>query len=269
MRPAPTQPTSKLTVALTAMLAVSLAINAGLALRRAPAADDPTPASSAGSDTAPAPASASDSASGSRPKPLDPDLTPYAALGSYVAATNRIPDLAWNEDQFAAFAEGLRAAYTGRPYPFDDAANALRDDINQKVRAMLAARQPDPVEEYFAKLRANEGVQKTASNLHYRISEPGAGEPPADTDTVVLSYAARLPDGRNLPELTRARVRVKPADLLPGLREGLQLLRPAGKGLLYLPPELSFGDGTWPDHVPRGTPVAFFVELHEVVRDDW
>lgn len=239
---------------LAVLLALSLAAHAGRALRRA---------------EAPAPAAPPERAAGPAADPVPVDLAPYAALGSYVAANNRIPDLDWSEAQFNAFAAGLRAAYAGRPYPFDDAAGRLRDEIDQRVRAMLAAHQPDPVEEYFAALRANEGVQRTESNLHYRISEPGTGEPPAAEDTVVVSYAARLPDGRKLPDLTRARVRVRPADLLPGLREGVMLLRPAGKGLVYLPPALSFADGRWPADVPKGVPIAFFVELHEVVREDW
>lgn len=54
-------------------------------------------------------------------------------------------------------------------------------------------------------------------------------------------------------------------DLLPGLAEGVQLLKPGGKALVYLPPQLSFGTGDWPDKVPRGMPLAFFLELHEVV----
>jgi FKBP-type peptidyl-prolyl cis-trans isomerase FkpA len=201
--------------------------------------------------------------------PLPPDLIAYAALGTYVAANNRIPDLEWTDAQFNAFVEGLRACYAGKPYPFNDDAKELRDHINERVQGMLALDQTDPVEEYFALLRDREGVQRTGSNLHYRVTELGAGDPPEPNDLVVVSYASRLPGGQSVPSLTRGRVRVKVGDLLPGLSEGVQLLRPGGKALVYLAPALSFAGGSWPPDVPRGSPVAVFLELHEVVRDDW
>lgn len=190
---------------------------------------------------------------------------PYAALGSYMAENNRIPDLGWTEAQFAEFLQGFRSSYEGRGVPLDEDAKRLRDEISQRVQKMIAAEQPDPAEEYFRMLREKEGVARTGSGLHYRITEPGLGEMPAANDTVVISFAARLPDGQDLPALSRARVRMPVRDLLPGLAEGVQLLRVRGKALVYLPPALAFSDEAWPREIPKGVPLAFFIELHEVI----
>ena len=200
-------------------------------------------------------------ASAARPR----ELAPYAALGSFMAENNRIPDLAWTELQFAAFLDGFRASYEGRGLPFDDDAKRLSGDITRRVQAMLAKERPDPMEDYFRTLRDKESVLRTASGLHYRITEAGAGPNAGVGDTVVMSFAARLPDGESLPALSRARVRSAVRDLLPGLAEGVQLLRVGGKALVYLPPALAFSDADWPPTVPRNTPLAFFVELHEIV----
>lgn len=257
-----------LVLGLAVLLALSLAGNVMLALRRpanASAANraTPTPVATSAAPVAQATTRSAD--------PVPNELLAYAGLGTYVAATNRIPDLGWSEGQMNAFVEGLRACYAGRPYPFDDAARSLRASINEKVQAMqgAAASGSDPIEDYFTMLRESEGVQRTASNLHYRMTIDGDGDTPTPDDTVVLSYAARLPGGERVPSLSRERLRVRVGDLLPGLREGLGLMKAGGKGLLYLPPSLSFGQGDWPAEVPAGTPIAFFVELHEVVRDDW
>ena len=188
----------------------------------------------------------------------------YAALGSFMSENNRIPDLNWTATQFAAFLDGFRASYEGRGLPLDDDARRLRDDISQRVQAMLAREQPDPVEDYLRTLREKENVLRTPSGLHYRITEPGFGSTATAKDTVVLSFAARLPDGKALPFLSRTRVRVAVKDLLPGLAEGIQLLRVGGKALVYLPSRLAFSDEAWPAEIPRGTPLAFFVELHEI-----
>ena len=190
---------------------------------------------------------------------------PYAALGSFMAENNRIPDLHWAAPQFAAFLEGFRASYEGRGLPLDDDAKHLRDEISKRVQSMIAVEQPNPREDYFRTLREKENVQRTASGLHYRITDAGFGSPPTAADTIVLSFAGRLPDGTALPPLSRARVKMAVRDLLPGLAEGVQLLRVGGKALVYLPPQLAFSEGNWPPQIPRGTPLAFFVELHEIV----
>jgi FKBP-type peptidyl-prolyl cis-trans isomerase len=192
------------------------------------------------------------------------ELAPYAALGSFMAENNRIADLKWTPAQFAAFQEGFRASYEGRGLPLDDAAARLRDETSARVQAMAQTEQPDPVRDYFRFLREKENVQQTASGLHYRITEEGTGAPPAATDTVVISYAARLPDGTGVPSLGRTRMKVAVRDLLPGLAEGVQLLRVGGKGLIYLPPALAFREADWPAAIPKGVPLAFFVELHDI-----
>lgn len=195
------------------------------------------------------------------------ELRAYAALGTFLAENNHIPSLQWSQDQFDAFLSGVRSSFEGRGYAVDEDAVALRDQISAKVQAMTEANAVDPIEDYFATLREKEGVKRLESGLHYRITEEGHGEKPLPESSVVLSYTARLPDGKTLPVLSRPRVRSAVSDLLPGIAEGVQLLPPGGKALLYLPPSLSFRDGPWPQGVPAGAPLIFFIELHEVLEE--
>jgi FKBP-type peptidyl-prolyl cis-trans isomerase FkpA len=196
---------------------------------------------------------------------LSRDLAPYAALGSFMAENNRVPDLKWTPAQFAAFQEGFRSSYEGRGLPLDESAAKLRDEINRRVEAMAEAERPDPVKDYFRFLREKEGVKETASGLHYRITEEGAGNTPKPGDTVVISYAAGLPEGKSLPPLSRTRARMVVRDLLPGLAEGVQLLKVGGKGLIYVPAALSFKEADWPAQLPPGVPLVFFVEMHDII----
>ena len=194
------------------------------------------------------------------------ELEPYAALGSFMAENNRLADLRWSQEQFNAFQEGMRASYEGRGLPMDDAAKRLGDDISRRVQAMLNSERPDPMQEYFRTLREKENVKSTPSGLHYRITEEGVDNPPGAADTVVISYTAQLPDGQKLPKLSQVRVRVLVKNLLPGLAEGVQLLKVGGKALVYLPPDLSFTEKNWPPQLPKGAPIVFFLELHDVVK---
>lgn len=199
--------------------------------------------------------------------PMAGEVRSYAALGTFMAESNRIADLGWNRAQFDAFLEGFRSSYEGKGVPMDDDAKRLQNEISERVQKMLASEQPNPVEEYFRALREKEGVQKTASGLHYRITEVGDGPKAKGSDTVVISFAARLPDGQALPPLTRVRLKTAVRDLLPGLAEGVQLLSVGGKALVYLPPALAFNERDWPTELPKNVPLAFFVELHEIVSE--
>ena len=129
---------------------------------------------------------------------------------------------------------------------------------------MTEAERPDPAKDYFRFLREKEGVKVTPSGLHYRITEEGTGNPPKAGDTVVISYAAGLPEGKSLPPLSRTRAKVVVRDLLPGLAEGVQLLKVGGKGLIYVPASLSFKEADWPPQLPAGVPLVFFVEMHDI-----
>jgi FKBP-type peptidyl-prolyl cis-trans isomerase FkpA len=193
------------------------------------------------------------------------ELAPYAAIGSYMAENNRIADLGWSQDQFAAFQDGFRASYEGRGLPMDETAKRLRDDLSRRVQSMLAADQPNPIDDYFRTLREKEGVSRTASGLHYRITEPGAGPAPKPADSVVISFSATLPDGRKVPSLAQARMKIVVHDLMPGLAEGVQLLHVGGKALVYVPPALAFPEDKWPAEIPKGLPLVFFLELHDVI----
>lgn len=189
---------------------------------------------------------------------------PYAALGSFMAENNQVPRLGWTEAQFAEFAAGFRASYEGHPVPLSDEARRLQENISQRVQTMLGNATMDPVEEYFAALRAKEGVSRTPSGLHYRITETVEGPKPQPDDRVEISFSARLPGGEAIPALSRTRTRTVVKDLLPGLAEGVQLLSVGGKALIYVPPILAFSEANWPPQLAKGTPLVFFLELHDI-----
>jgi FKBP-type peptidyl-prolyl cis-trans isomerase len=44
----------------------------------------------------------------------------------------------------------------------------------------------------------------------------------------------------------------------------VQLLKVGGKGLIYVPANLSFKEADWPPQLPAGVPLVFFVEMHDI-----
>lgn len=96
--------------------------------------------------------------------------------------------------------------------------------------------------EFLAANATKPGVKTLPSGLQYRVIKPGNGNRPGATDTVTVYYRSTLLDGsefdstrKDMPEVFAV------ADVIPGLKEALQLMQPGAKWELFIPPELGFG----------------------------
>ena len=214
---------------------------------------------------------------GSPPPPAYP-LSAFAAVGSSLSQSGHLGELGWSDEQIAAFLDGVRAAFHGKGYPFDNTAERLQAEISRQVgeietrerrRAVEAFAQPGRLEQYLKEMRKRYSLQQTDSGLCYNVQSGRPGLRPGPGDTVVVSCIATAADGKTrLPQLSSGRVHAKMAGLLPGFMEGLQMMTVDSQAMFILPPSLSFGEGKWPDGVDRGTPLIFFITLHEVISGD-
>jgi FKBP-type peptidyl-prolyl cis-trans isomerase FkpA len=202
-------------------------------------------------------------------------LSVYSAIGSSFAEGNHLPELGWTDAQIAAFIEGIRSAFNGKPYPMDAAARQASDEMGKRAQEIdsqphqKASPPPDALRQYIKEACKRLGLDEADSGLCYSIAALGKGDRPGPDDTVVISCSALAADGHTkLPELSSARFRVKVADLLPGLREGVQMMAVGSQGVFLLPPALSFGAGEWPKSVESGSPILFQVTLHAVVNPE-
>ena len=217
------------------------------------------------------PATAHPPATAARPFPL----TAFTAIGSAFAQSSHLHELGWSEEQVSAFLDGVRGALLGKPTPYDSAAETVSTEMRRRVQEILARQkrqaleaftQPGYLEQYVKEMRKHFRLQQTDSGLAYRIEPGRPGNRPRPGDTVVVSCNATAADGTtNLPQLSSERVSVKLDGLLPGIMEGLQMMTVDSKAIFVLIPALSFGEKPWPEGVDRGTPLVFFLTLHEVI----
>jgi FKBP-type peptidyl-prolyl cis-trans isomerase len=205
-------------------------------------------------------------------------LSAFAAIGSSFADGNHLPELGWNEAQIAAFIDGIRAAFQGKSYPFDDAAGQVSAEMGQRIQEILARGQPQASEVYappgglesvMKGLRETLGLQKADSGLAYRVEIGRGGPRPRLDDTLVFSCVATAVDGKTaLPQVSAKRTRAKMKDLFPGFIEGLQMMTLDSTAVFVLPPNLSFGESEWPQGVMRGSPIIFQVTLHQIISQE-
>jgi FKBP-type peptidyl-prolyl cis-trans isomerase len=198
----------------------------------------------------------------------------YTAFGSSLGQSGRFGQLGWTEAQFNAFVDGLRASFQGKPFPMDEQSQRLAAETSQKIAALAAkesqqAAQADPaqrLQQYMKDIQKKLSLQFSQSGLGYSVQPGGNGVRPRPGDTLVFTCKATGPDGVTpIPQLSSERIRVRLDGMLPGLMEGLQMMTAGTQAVFVLPPSLSFGQGRWPDGVPQGSPIVYWITLHEVV----
>jgi len=141
---------------------------------------------------------------------------------------------------------------------------ALRRDAEEKERAEREKQRQ--LDEAIAKIEAQTGnkIQKTASGLMYATVKEGDGPSPRPNDIVSITFTAALLDGTQWEAVQDKekphRRRVK--ETLPGLAEGLQLMKVGGHYKFIVPPQLAYGSrGRLEKGIPPMATLVFDVEL--------
>ena len=115
---------------------------------------------------------------------------------------------------------------------------------------------------FLAENKSKEGVIELPSGLQYKVITPGQGKNPVKTDSVTVHYKGSLIDGtvfdssydRGQP------ITFKLNEVIPGWSEGVMLMKSGAKYILYVPPQLGYGDNPV-GPIPAGSTLIFEVEL--------
>jgi FKBP-type peptidyl-prolyl cis-trans isomerase FkpA len=96
---------------------------------------------------------------------------------------------------------------------------------------------------FLASNKSKPGVKVTASGLQYQVITPGSGARPGPNDTVKINYTGTFVDGRTFDSSAQngGPVSIPLAHVIPGFREGLQLMQAGGHYKLFIPANLAYG----------------------------
>ena len=114
------------------------------------------------------------------------------------------------------------------------------------------------IEAYLAE--NNLTAQSTASGLHYIIEEEGAGGHPSATSQVTVHYKGYFLDGGVFDQTNGTPITFSLQNVIVGWTEGIPLFQKGGKGKLFLPSALAYGN-SGQGSIPGRTVIAFDVEL--------
>jgi FKBP-type peptidyl-prolyl cis-trans isomerase FklB len=125
--------------------------------------------------------------------------------------------------------------------------------------------------EFLARNAREAGIKVLPSGLQYKVVKAGdaAGPSPKVGDVIKVNYEGALPTGqvfdstfqRGRPMLMALR------DLVPAWMEALPLMHAGDEWVLYVPPELGYGDeGAGP--IPPGSVLVFRLQLLGMLSAD-
>ncbi|MBD8880937.1 MULTISPECIES: FKBP-type peptidyl-prolyl cis-trans isomerase [Rhodanobacter] len=189
------------------------------------------------------------------------------AKASYVVGyqlAGQIPEPMRAELDPNAVANAVKAALSGqKPTMTNAEAEEVMKPFMARVkanyeaeRAQEAAKNKAAGDAFLAKNRTQPGVKVTASGLQYQVISQGTGARPGPSDTVKINYTGTLIDGTEFDASSKhgdAPAEIPLSGVIPGFREGLQLMQVGGHYKLYIPAGLAYGAEPQPPMQPNET----------------
>ena len=134
-----------------------------------------------------------------------------------------------------------------------------------EIELLGIERRPEPPRAPKDVARPSKGAKKTKSGLAYRVITKGDGKTrPTDSSRVQVHYSGWTSDGKLFDSsVQRGKPKIVPLGaVIPGWREGLQLMSEGEKTLFWIPEALAYGGK---GSAPKGT-LVYELELLKVVE---
>jgi len=190
------------------------------------------------------------------------------AKASYVVGweiASQVPPIMRDELDPNAVANAVKAALSGqKPTMSDTEAKQVHDAFMAKIQAKyqaemakLGAKNKAEGDAFLAKNKTAPGVKTTASGLQYQVISQGTGARPGPNDTVEINYTGTFVDGQVFDASAKhpggGAAKIPLAGVIPGFREGLQLMQVGGHYKLFIPSSLAYGAEPQPPMPPNAT----------------
>jgi peptidylprolyl isomerase len=166
-------------------------------------------------------------------------MPPYAKSGDWVKYRIKLLEV-WNPEEYTQAKEEAKRQF------IMDQGTVIQEHLAQKGITSYG---------------------KTASGLFYVMHTEGSGAPPAAGATVNVHYIGTLLDGTKFDS---SRDRNQPfsfvvgkGQVIKGWDEGLTLFKPGGRGTLYIPSPLAYGENG-AGAIPPNAILVFDIELLSV-----
>ncbi|MBN3034024.1 MAG: FKBP-type peptidyl-prolyl cis-trans isomerase [Bacteroidales bacterium] len=121
--------------------------------------------------------------------------------------------------------------------------------------------------DFLEENKGKEGVITTESGLQYKVVEQGSGPIPGLTDQVKVAYRGTLIDGREFDAADESSpVTMRVNGVIRGWTEALQMMPVGSKWILFIPPDLAYGESPRRGSIIEANHALIFeIKLIEIV----
>jgi FKBP-type peptidyl-prolyl cis-trans isomerase len=185
-------------------------------------------------------------------------------LGAYIGQYLRANNLAITNPSL--FNKGLDDVLTGKPLLVP--ADTIPKIMNAYLNYAAIERNKLLEKQLFEAVKSQPGVGVLPSGVCYVIARAGEGIRPLPADTVTLHVKGYLPEGilfedtytKNMP------LKITPDNLIPGLKEVVQIMQKGSVWRIYVPSALAYGEKGVPGIIPPFSALVFDIELLNIKR---
>lgn len=163
--------------------------------------------------------------------------------------------------------QGMTDGYQKKPGALsDDQMMQAMGKYQQKRIEEVTTKNNEEAKKFLADNAKKPGIKTLPSGLQYQVLKEGKGASPQRSDNVKVNYHGTLLNGQVFDSSVQ---RGTPAvfgvgQVIPGWIEALQKMKTGDKWMLYIPPELAYGNRR-AGPIEPGSLLVFEVELLEVL----
>ncbi len=209
-------------------------------------------------------------------------LSYFKTLGWMTVMQSGIKNLGTDDKEKEAFLQGASLAIEDKDSPckLGDVMESMQKFLqkrsedyakkHQEELKVIAEKNRKAGQEFMTNIKKNDAdIKTTSTGLSYKILAEGDKKIKAsDEDTVEIFYTGKLIDGKVFDESKHKDPISFPLNgVVPGIKEGLQLIGQGGKITLYIPDNLAYGEYDIPS-IPAGSLLVFDVELVKVIKTE-
>jgi FKBP-type peptidyl-prolyl cis-trans isomerase len=189
------------------------------------------------------------------------DSTQYilgAYLGQYLVANGL------SITKADLFIKGMDDVVTGKPLLVP--ADSIPKRMNEFLTASNIERSRFLEKQLFDAVKGQPGVGSLPTGVCYVIVKAGTGPRPQVADSIVAHVKGYLPDGRLFEDTYPKNTPLKstPSNLIPGLRETLQIMPEGSVWRIYVPASQGYAEKGVQGIIPPFSAIVFDVELMHV-----
>lgn len=121
-------------------------------------------------------------------------------------------------------------------------------------------------QEFLAGVKAQPDIKSTEMGVLYKVIKEGTGASPKPDDTVTVIYEGKDAQGNVLDSSNNQPLQFVLSDLIKGWSDGISSMKEGGHSIIYIPPNLAYGETGSPEVEPNSV-LVFDIQLVKVGKN--